>query len=110
MARVVVPLTSISRAGVAPATPTTGDATNNHTVSNDGDMFLLVKNTNGASTAHILTIHLSEQVDGQATTPRTYSLAAGASLYLGSFDESEYGTQLLVDVAHAELVISAYHL
>lgn len=110
MPRVAVPLTSIARAGVAPATPTTGDATNNHTIPNDGAVFLLAKNTNGASTARTLTVHIAKTVDGQAATSRTYSLAAGASLYLGRWPASEYGSDLLVDVSHAELVLSAYHL
>lgn len=108
MPRVNVPVTTITRTGVAPATPVTGDATNNHTVNNNGRVVLLAKNTNAVSTARVVTIHVEEEVDGQAVSSRTYSLAAGASEYIGPFPVNEYGHDLLVDVAHAELVLSAY--
>lgn len=107
---VVVPVTSITRAGVAPATPTAGDATNGHTVANDGNVFILAKNTNGASTARTITFAFSKHVDGQTVSPVTHSLAAGASLYLGPFSTPDYGADLAITVSHAELVLSAYHL
>jgi hypothetical protein len=108
VARVDVPLTQITRAGIAPAAEVTGDAVNNHTVNNDGAVFLLAHNT--GATTRVLTIHLPQTVDGQAVASRTVSLAAGVSRYVGPFPVSEYGEDVLVDVAHAELVLSAYHL
>ncbi len=110
MPRVSVPLTEISRVGVAPATETAGDATNNHTVSNDGRVMLLARNSNAASTARTLTVRVAATVDGQAVTSRTYPIAAAASLYLGPWPVAQYGADLLVDVDHAELKLSAYHL
>lgn len=108
MARVAVPVTTISRAGVAPASETTGDATNNHSVQNNGKTFLLVRNGNGASTARTVTLRLSGSYDGQSVTPRTVTIAAAASRYIGPFPTSTYGTSLLVDVEHADLKLSAY--
>lgn len=110
MPRTAVPVTAISRAGVAPATPTTGDPANNHVIQNDGSVVLLVKNTNSGSTVRNLTIHLDTKVDGQAPAPRTYALAAAASRYIGPFPTSEYGDALDVDVDNAELTIAAYHV
>lgn len=110
MARAALTVTPISKTGIAPTAETTGDATNNHSVANDGRTFLLVRNSNGAATARILTIRLSGSVDGQAITSRTYSIAAGASLYVGPFNTTNYGTTMLVDVAHADLKLSAYRI
>lgn len=107
---VAVPVSSITRAGVAPASPTAGDATNGHTVSNDGNVFILAKNTNGASTARTITFAFAHKVDGQTISPVTHSLAAGASQYMGPYPESEYGDEIAITVSHAEMVISAYHL
>lgn len=110
MARGNLPLTQIVRTGVAPAAEVTGDATNNHAMTNDGKAFLLVRNANGGSTARVLTLYLNGTIDGQAVTPRTISIAAGASRYIGPFPPAQYGKSLLIDVAHADLKLSAYHL
>lgn len=110
MARATLTVASISRTGVALSAETAGDATNNHTVNNDGDVFLIVRNSNAGSTARTLTIHLPGTVDGQAVASKTYSLAAAATKLIGPFPVSEYGEDLLVDVDHAELKLSAYHL
>lgn len=108
MPRVAVPVTSITRAGIAPAAETSGDATNNHSVQNNGKMFLLVRNSNGASTSRTVTLRLNGSIDGQSVTPRTVTIAAAASRYIGPFPTSTYGTSLLVDVDNAELKLSAY--
>jgi hypothetical protein len=107
MARAAVPVTSISRAGVAPPSETNGDAVNNHTVSNDARVAILARNS-GAG-ARTITFRLNGNVDGQSVTPRTVSLAAGVSRWFGPFPTSTYGTSLLVDVEHAEVKLSAIH-
>lgn len=108
MAAVSVPVTSITRAGVAPTTPTPGDATNGHTMSNDGKSFLLVDNSGVAS--RTLTVAFSRTVDGQAVASRVYTLASGVDRYIGPFPQSDYGTTLSFTVSHAELLLSAYRL
>lgn len=108
MARVNIPVTQITRSGVAPAAEVNGDATNNHTVNNDGRMFLLARNA-GAST-RTLTIRVNAMVDGQAVAARTVSLATTVSRYVGPFPVSQYGEDLLVDVDNADIKLTAYHL
>lgn len=110
MPRVAVPVTAISRAGVAPAAETNGDATNNHTVANDGKTIMLVRNANGAATARTLTVRLSGAVDGQGISPKTYSIAAAASRYIGPFPVGSYGSTMQVDVDNADLKLSAYRI
>lgn len=107
MARGLITPTAVTRAGVAPPAETTGDATNFHYVPNDGSTILLVRNSNGASTARVLTVRIATVVDGQAVTSRTYSIAAAASRYIGPFDVATYGAQLLLDPDNAELKILA---
>lgn len=109
MARVNVPVTQVTRSGVAPPTPTTGDATNNHQVVNNGRTLLLVENT-GSGSARTVTLNLKQTVDGQAVTPRAVSIPLSDSRYLGPFPVEQYGRLLLVDVSHAELVITALSL
>ena len=106
MPRINVPVTTITRDGVAKATATTGDATNNHSVANNGHTVLEVENT--GVTSRILTVHVDRSVDGQAVASRTYSIGAGAIRQIGPFDIPTYSTLLLVDVAHAELKLLAY--
>lgn len=110
MARAVLTVTDITRAGIAPPSETTGNPTDNHLLPNDGRTFLLVRNANGSSTARTLTVRLQGSVDGQGITPKTYSIAAGASRYIGPFDTSRYGTSTQVDVDNAELRLIAMRL
>lgn len=110
MARVNLPLTEITRAGVAAGAEVTGDATNHHSFSNDGRVFLLVRNSNGASTARTVTITVPGTVDGQSVTARTVTIAAAASRYIGPFPKAVYGGTVLVNVDHAELKLTAYHI
>lgn len=106
MPRVNVPVNTITRTGIANATPVTGDATNNHTVVNDGRSWIEVENT-GASSRN-LTVHITKLVDGQTPAAKVYSISAGAKRRIGPFPVDMYSSALSVDVAHAELVLAAY--
>jgi hypothetical protein len=110
MARALISPVAVTRAGVAPPAETTGDPVNFHYVPNDGATYLLVRNSNGASTARVLTVRVATLIDGQAVASRTYSIAAGASRYIGPFDVATYGTQLLLDPDNAELRMSALQM
>jgi hypothetical protein len=108
MPRVNVPVNTIARGGIANATPVTGDATNNHTVVNNGRTWIEVENTGASSRS--LTFHITKLVDGQTPAARVFTIAAGAKRRHGPFPVADYGTALSVDVAHAELVLAAYTL
>lgn len=108
MPRVNVPVTSITRAGVADTTPTTGDATNGHSVANTGDVWVEVENTGASS--RTLTALIPGTVDGQAVASKTWSLGAGVRRRIGPFPIKHYTTTLQLDVTHAELELSAYRV
>lgn len=110
MARVNLPHTEITRAGVAAGAEVTGDATNHHETANDGRVFLLVRNSNGASTARTVTILVPGTVDGQDVGDRAISIAAAASRYIGPFPKAVYGSTVQVNVDNAELKLTAYHI
>lgn len=103
MARTLITPTTITRAGVAPPAEASGDVSNGNYTFNDSHTVILVRNSNGASTARTMSIPFNSGVDGQTVTPRTYSIAAGASRYVGPFDVTTYGTQLKIDSDNAEL-------
>ncbi|MDT7847210.1 hypothetical protein [Streptomyces justiciae] len=109
MPRVAVPVTQINRAGVAPGTETNGDATNNHTVANNGRMFLEVRNSS-STVARTVTFRFPTVVDGQAVTPRAVSIPISSTRRFGPFPTGDYGSQLQVDVDNAELKLTAYGL
>lgn len=105
MPRVLIPVTTASRAGVT-LTPTSGDPVNHHYVNNDGRTGILVENT-GSTVARTVTFRLSRKVDGFAVTPRTETIAVGERQLFGPFDIQEYGGQMLIDVDNAELKLTA---
>lgn len=108
MPRVAVPVTQSSRAGTVLPAATTGDATNNHSVANDGRVILLVENT-GASSRNI-TFYTTVSVDGLTAPTRVEAVPAGETQLFGPFPVNDYGSTLNVDVAHAELVLNAIRI
>lgn len=110
MARGNLPVTKITRAGVAVTSETTGVPADNHSMINNGKTYLLVRNSNGASTARVVTVHLSGTLDGQTPAPKTYSIAAAATKRIGPWPTNLYSSLLLIDVDNAELKLSAYSL
>lgn len=107
MPRVNVPVTQITRAGVAAPAETNGDATNNHVISNNGRVILLVRNS-GSTVARTVTLRLPGLTDGQAITPRTVSVPISTSRYIGPFPTDDYGTSLQIDVDNSELKLLAF--
>lgn len=106
MARGVLSVKQANRDGVDMGAATVGDAVNGHVVANDGRTGILVKNT-GATVARIVTFKLFKTVDGQTVTPRAESVPVGLTYLFGPFPTDAYGSQLEIDVAHAELTLQA---
>lgn len=92
--------------GVVTATPVTGDTVNNHYMQNSGKEKFHAKNTNASATARTVTILVAKTIDGQAVTSVTQAIPAGATWVFGPFPVDVYGTQVLVNVDHAELTLA----
>lgn len=107
MARTLITPTAVTRTGVAPPAETAGDVANGNYIPNSGNLYLLLRNANGASTARNLTVAFANSVDGQTVTPKPYAVAAGASLWVGPFPVSIYGQSLNINADNAELKVSA---
>lgn len=105
MPRAAVSVTQSTRAGTVLPAATAGDATNNHSVANDGRVILMVNNT--GATAHDVTFLTVRSVDGLTAPTRVESIPAGETQLFGTFDPTDYGTTLEFDVASAELTINA---
>ena len=99
-----------SRAGTTLPAATAGDATNGNQIANDGRVILIVKNTNGASTARTITFQTSHSVDGLTNPTRQESVAAGETQVFGPFSPNDYGSTLAFDVSNAEVTIQAVHV
>ncbi|MEW2578357.1 hypothetical protein [Streptomyces syringium] len=109
MPRVNVPVTSITRTGVAPATEVNGDATNNHSIENNGAVWVMVRNS-GSTVARVVSAVYANTVDGQTVPAKTWSIPTSSTRYIGPFPIKYFGTTLLIDVDNAELKLSAYTL
>lgn len=102
MARTVINPSKFARTGTA-LTPVAGDVANGNAVPNDGSTGLVVKNTGASS--RVLTIAITETVDGQSVPARTVTLAAGATVGVGPFPTETYGARILLNADNAELTI-----
>ncbi|MBZ6258851.1 hypothetical protein KVH22_25380 [Streptomyces olivaceus] len=107
MPRTPVPVTAITRTGTAAPAETNGDTVNNHVISNNGRVVLLVRNAS-ESTPRTITLRVRGLIDGQTVTPRTVTIPAEASRYIGPFPTDSYGGALEIDVDNAELKLSAF--
>lgn len=110
MARTAITYADVSKAGVALPAETAADVANGNSMPNDGNVILIVRNANGASTARVLSLSLIGTVDGFTPAPRTYSIAAGASRVIGPFEPAFYGTSLLLNGDNSELKITGLRL
>lgn len=109
MVAVAVPVTQIVRAAATlEPTQTTGDATNGHSVANNGHVWIELNNTNGASTDRTATVTPSRKVDGLAPAGRVYTVAPGTTRRVGPFPVESYGESLNLTVSHAEMKLRAW--
>lgn len=111
MPRVNVPVATIVRTGtgIAVSAEVAGDATNNHSVANNGTVWLEARNAH-ATLPKNLTVRIPGTVDGQAVTSRVYAIPALTTRRVGPFPTHDYGTLLLVDVESVDLKLTAYTL
>ncbi len=118
MARTLIPLNKILRAGVQPAL-TAGDDVNNMYFVNDGRTFLYVLNTGGASNLTFLT---PNTVDTKDIANRTVAVAVHATqgMFIGPFPPSVWNKQgsaaedngtVQIDIDdHTTLTLEAFQL
>lgn len=106
-------VTSVSRTALAafPAPSVAGDAVNGNVSPNDGATFLAVFNADAANT-YALTVTVVNGVDGLTAGPRSYTVPVSASgtQIAGPFPIQFYGSQLLWNVANANLKVALYSL
>lgn len=105
MARAQIPVSTSTTKGVLFVAEQNGDAVNHHQLANSGREKLHVRNS-GAG-ARTVTIKFSKQVDGQAVADYVKSIPAGETWVFGPFPTENYGTQVLINVEHAEVKLRA---
>jgi hypothetical protein len=112
MARGELPVTSVVKAGVAPAAETNGDTVNGHQfVNQSGHSFVLVRNADGAA-AHNATFITPGTVEGQAIGDLVVNVPASSSKYVGPFSTAfeNAGNEVQIDVDSTQLKLSVYNL
>jgi hypothetical protein len=114
MARVVIPVTALTRDGVAPPAQTNADSVNNMEIDgNDGRVFVEIVSTDAG--AQTVSFEIPELVDGEAVAPKIVNVPAGATRLAGPFPTDTYnhaGSKMFVDpsVSGATLKLRAYQL
>lgn len=90
MPRTALTVQSTSRDGLT-ATYSAGDATNDHEFDNSGQNVVLhVKNGGGSGIT--VTIVTPGTVDGLAIADKAVSVGAGVEMFIGPFNNSQYGS------------------
>lgn len=95
MARSTLTATALSSAGVQP-TPAAANA-DGYRLQNDGRIFLLVENTNGASAGADIVVATSITRDGLALPDRTITIAGTETHLIGPFSPDVYNRRVDTD-------------
>lgn len=106
-AATVLTATEVTRAGVAMPTGVASDATNGNAIANDGNLLLILDNTDSAS--HTVTFAIHGTLDGVASPGKTVTLAATTVRVAGPFPTSVYGDVLGITTTAANVTIAALH-
>lgn len=109
MPRTAIAVIDTTRDG-ATYTLVAGDTTNNHSVVNDGLVYLIVKNTAGAPGT--VTIATPGTVDTLAIADKVVTVANGMTnpTHVGPFPTSIYGTDLTVTPSATTMQLAAMRL
>lgn len=102
----IVAATSVNK-GTKLVDEVTAVPADGHYVQNSGKTKVIVRNSNGATTARTVTFLIDLKVEGQGVLPLTRAIPAGETWVFGPFDKNTFGTRLNIDVDHAELRLRA---
>jgi hypothetical protein len=103
MARTALTIVDSARAGTVLPAGTAADVANGNVITNTGNILILAKNTNAASTTRNVTIAVTGRIDGLPVTARTIPIAPGVTQVLGPYDTTNYGSALAINGDHAEV-------
>ena len=111
MPRTTIPVTGITRTGVAGVAGTACDVANGNQCTNTGTTTWL-EVTNSAGSSGTITIQPTRQVDGQSVTPVTKTIPATTltPIKYGPFSTQDYGPILLFNGSAATILVSPYSM
>lgn len=89
--------------------PQAADSVNGDSISNNGDTVVLIENTN-TTTQQTVTVDLAQQVDGQAVTPLTWTIAAGATVVAKLGPPSYYGSVVTLTASAAAVQFTCFRV
>lgn len=100
MARVVVPVTEIVRAGTTPPSQVNGDAPNDHYYTgNTGQEYIeVVSSDGGAQTVTVKANPAISTVDGLTVSDLVISIPAGATRLIGPFKNATFSQNATNDI------------
>ena len=114
MARSVIAVTPITRAGVAPGAQTIADATNKHYFVNADRVYLEVISTDAGAQSVGIVFAPSSTVDGVSLSNKSVAVPAGATRLIGPFPAVYYNqaaSQVFIDPSiSTTLQFRAYQL
>ena len=90
MSRIAIPVTALDRTGVAPPAQTNADATNKNVFVNTGSRVALEIVSSDAGSQTVDFVLEVAQVDGVTVPPKTVTVPAGATRWVGPFPAGFY--------------------
>jgi hypothetical protein len=108
MAATAVTLTPVGHTtGTAPPSAQAGDNVNGMTMQNDGNVLLIVTNSDG-SNPHTITFTTPSGPEGMAAPARAISIPASATRVWAKHPVAVYGAVMAITVDSASLTFIAY--
>jgi hypothetical protein len=86
MPRVAIPITRVNRGGVT-LTTVAGDPANDHYIAAGGNLNIVLVVRNNDTSPATVQLPIAKQPDGQPVTPRSVTVAANTTVYVGPFTQ-----------------------
>lgn len=82
---------------------TTGNATDDHTITNTGKTIFMI--TNSGASSRVAQVVITRTVQGETPPVKSRTLAAGERWIFGKLPVADFGRLLQINVDHADLKI-----
>ena len=120
MPRVDIPVADVVRTGTAigsAGSEVTGDSSQNHIITNTGDVFVIARNSAATSTRNVTPVRAQNAIDGVTVTDNAVAVPISSSKILGPFQPSIYNNlsgadigKMYLNVDHADLKLQAFRV
>lgn len=106
MARLIMATAASAKTGTVLPAETNGQVGDGNYANNSGRTIIIARNAS-VDTNYDVTVHVRKEVEGKNVEEHVKEVAFGTTQVFGPYPVSEYGTEIWVNVEHADIKLRA---